>query len=291
MTSEMDPADELRRMRLAAGFTQEQLAGLAGIHLRTVRGLETRHVTTPRRSSLALLARAFGLDVTSTLRFMEAWGFAELAPVEVWDPLGEADPDRIDHYLAESAAHVTPVALSELTVVGVDRTVVSRRTEEVTVALSDCVVGRRIFYDPEEPHIDVEKFHLVELENCQVVRERIDHRGRGKLIELSYGRSLRRGESHIVRYTADMAAARRAPTIAAPDVGREIGGFIRSPASYVLEVRFHDRARPRWCTQVFQPTPQGRVRTVGPLRPDGSNTFHIALLNPKPGGHGILWGW
>ncbi|TME33916.1 MAG: helix-turn-helix domain-containing protein [Chloroflexi bacterium] len=54
----------LRRFRLAAGFSQEQLAERAGLSVDAVAALERGRRTTPRPSTLALLAKALGLTPT-----------------------------------------------------------------------------------------------------------------------------------------------------------------------------------------------------------------------------------
>jgi tetratricopeptide (TPR) repeat protein/DNA-binding XRE family transcriptional regulator len=51
----------LRERRIAAGFTQEQLAERAGLGIRTIRDLERDRVRRPHRESIALLATALGL--------------------------------------------------------------------------------------------------------------------------------------------------------------------------------------------------------------------------------------
>ena len=51
----------LRERRIAAEFTQEELAERAGLAIRTIRNLERDRVRRPRRESMALLAAALGL--------------------------------------------------------------------------------------------------------------------------------------------------------------------------------------------------------------------------------------
>src|SRR5215467_14505259 len=53
--------DLLRRFRLAAGLTQEELAERAGLSRRGITDLERGARTTPRRETLALLVTALGL--------------------------------------------------------------------------------------------------------------------------------------------------------------------------------------------------------------------------------------
>ncbi|HEU4346182.1 MAG TPA: BTAD domain-containing putative transcriptional regulator, partial [Actinoplanes sp.] len=52
----------LRRHRIGAGLTQDQLAGRAGLSVRTVRDIESGRVRAPRDRSLAALAAALGLS-------------------------------------------------------------------------------------------------------------------------------------------------------------------------------------------------------------------------------------
>src|SRR5215472_8506634 len=51
----------LRRFRLAAGLTQEELAGLSSLSVRTISYLETGHSAKPYRRSIQMLADALSL--------------------------------------------------------------------------------------------------------------------------------------------------------------------------------------------------------------------------------------
>jgi predicted ATPase/transcriptional regulator with XRE-family HTH domain len=62
----------LRRLRLAAGLTQEALAERAGVSARAVGDLERQPDRQPRLDSLALLADALGLDPAERARFLAA---------------------------------------------------------------------------------------------------------------------------------------------------------------------------------------------------------------------------
>src|SRR5262249_5045035 len=54
--------DVLRNRRRAAGLTQEELAELAGLSVRSVSGWERGEGAVPRRDTLTLLVRALGLS-------------------------------------------------------------------------------------------------------------------------------------------------------------------------------------------------------------------------------------
>ena len=64
----------IRRYRIAAGLSQEELSEKADISVRTVRNLERGRVRRPRHSTLRLLAVALGLDHDTTARLTHmAW--------------------------------------------------------------------------------------------------------------------------------------------------------------------------------------------------------------------------
>jgi predicted ATPase len=65
-------AELLRRLRRAAGLTQEELAGRARLGTRSVSDLERGISTTPRRDTVDLLARALQLDERSRAAFEAA---------------------------------------------------------------------------------------------------------------------------------------------------------------------------------------------------------------------------
>jgi transcriptional regulator with XRE-family HTH domain len=62
----------LRRLRLAAGLTQEALAERAGLSAKAVSELERDPARTPRLDSVTLLADALGLDEAGRADFLAA---------------------------------------------------------------------------------------------------------------------------------------------------------------------------------------------------------------------------
>src|SRR5918993_5378515 len=55
----------LRRLRLVAALSQEELAERAGLSARGISALETGHRATPRPETVRLLAEALGLDAAT----------------------------------------------------------------------------------------------------------------------------------------------------------------------------------------------------------------------------------
>ncbi len=292
MSELTDGPVHLRTLRSSARLTQEQLAELAGLHERTVRGLETGRILAPRRSTLDLLARALGLDVRRHTTLLAAWGQHDLSPVDGrHPPLTRETYSEIEDFLALSARQTMAVSVSETVEIGPDRRPLRRRTQEVIIALEDGATTRSLFFDPEDPTVDVARLHVDDLENASVLREWMDESGSSKLFQISLGRRLAVGETHILRYAVNSAQARRASAIRMPDSGREIGGFLRSPALYLLEVRFDPTMLPRSCDQVYQPRPLAPAQVTARLQVNNCHAAHIALINPKPGGHGVAWSW
>jgi transcriptional regulator with XRE-family HTH domain len=65
-------ADALRRLRAAAGLTQEELAGAAGLSSRAISDLERGMVTAPHKDTVRLLAEALHLDGPGRTEFEAA---------------------------------------------------------------------------------------------------------------------------------------------------------------------------------------------------------------------------
>src|SRR5436190_23859464 len=65
-------AGRLRRLRLRAGLTQEELADRSGLSVEAISALERGFRRHPRRATLALLADALGLAAAERDAFLEA---------------------------------------------------------------------------------------------------------------------------------------------------------------------------------------------------------------------------
>jgi tetratricopeptide (TPR) repeat protein/transcriptional regulator with XRE-family HTH domain len=100
--------DLLREHRVAAGFTQEQLAERSGLGTRTIRDLERGRVTRPHRESIALLATALGLPAAARDELALAgnqltWRQAPDGPAAA-SAVPRQLPPAVPHFAGRSAA-------------------------------------------------------------------------------------------------------------------------------------------------------------------------------------------
>ncbi len=285
------PAQMLRRLRVRAGLSQSQLAALADVHERTVRGMELGHVARPRQTTVRLLSRALALDLAEAREFADAWGWPAGGLGEPWrHTVTRLASTEIGRRLARSAQDTTLVSATEIVEIGADRREQRRRIHEVVTALRDGVRHRLISYDPEDRAVDADLARMEDVENARVEREWTDLAHRVRLFDLAFDRTLASGQYHSIHYTISSGADGSEVRHDAPGVDRALGGFVRSPALYVLEVRFHDDVTPVDVTQVFQPTPQAPLDVVRPLEVVAGRV-HLVLVDPRPGGHGLEWRW
>src|SRR5215213_10290373 len=79
----------LRRLRLVAGLSQEELADRSGLSTRGISALETGHRATPRLETVRLLADALGLDDATRAELVAA-AWPELAALAGAQPRAAA---------------------------------------------------------------------------------------------------------------------------------------------------------------------------------------------------------
>jgi transcriptional regulator with XRE-family HTH domain len=60
----------LRETRWRTGLTQQELAELSGLSIRTISDIERGHVLYPRPATLRMLARALGMNEAQTADFL-----------------------------------------------------------------------------------------------------------------------------------------------------------------------------------------------------------------------------
>src|SRR5690349_11693975 len=81
----------LRRYRVAAGFTQDELAEAAGLSTRSISNIERGIAHTPRRDTVSILADALGLSEQERAMF-EAAARGKGAPSQVRPTAGTGAP-------------------------------------------------------------------------------------------------------------------------------------------------------------------------------------------------------
>jgi transcriptional regulator with XRE-family HTH domain len=286
------PNATLRTLRRDAGLTQDRLAELSGVNVRTIRGIESGTITRPRLSTIDAVTRAVGLSVSARAQVLEELGILD-SRTTPYD--GAVDTpavlDEVEERLARSRKDFRAIAVVERAQIGRSRRVSSRTTEEVLLAQEDGVSRRLIHYDPMDDTVRIDAMELGSLDNCRLQSAEAAKTGRGKFFELALDQELSRGDTYITRYSVDFDAARADDEPSGIGDGAELTGFMRPPDLYVLEVHFDPDDVPRQCTQVYQPRPFLRPTPVRRLRLNTDSSCHIALMRPRPGGHGISWSW
>jgi predicted ATPase/DNA-binding CsgD family transcriptional regulator len=139
----------LRRHRLAAGLTQEGLAGCAGLSARAVSDLERGVKRGPRPDTLRLLARALGLDSDARGALAAAaWPAAPAAPAQPQNLPAQSTPlvGRAREVAAVRARLRDP-AVRLVTLTGAGGTGKTRLAVEVAAGLADAFPDGVVFVD------------------------------------------------------------------------------------------------------------------------------------------------
>ena len=85
----------VRSERLAAGMTQEQLAGKSGLSVRAISNLERGRTARPHPRSLVVLAAALGLPETAGAAWSARLRAAQASSASSQAPPAEGEPSRI----------------------------------------------------------------------------------------------------------------------------------------------------------------------------------------------------
>jgi transcriptional regulator with XRE-family HTH domain len=113
--NDISPGDRLASIRMRRGFTQERLAELSGVSLKTIRNMEQGAEHRPRVQTLLKLASALRVD-TSTLMHPGQPEAPDPAPVDQWDdvraalyePLGPGGEPADEDGILAGLSHVIP---------------------------------------------------------------------------------------------------------------------------------------------------------------------------------------
>jgi len=263
----------LKRYRESRGLTQDQLADLAGLAVRTVRFLESRHPHRPRPHTQHALVAALGLTRDERLQFAASWD----AAFEI-----RKDPGAdITHREVTSGDTLfdgsLPLWNSDRIVIDERRARLIRTTEEVRVSSRDDLSTHVAMVTEFVPGIPVE---VSALENCRVRRNwRQDDM---QYVEFELKNPVGRGELFLVRY--EMTSGLR--DVSRP--GLVATGFFAPPLVCSLEI---DLLRPnprRRAKYVYQPAPGEEFLELRSVVAS-ERRLNLILRNPVVGAHGIEW--
>lgn len=280
----------IRTSRLTAGLTQEHLAALSELSVRTVRNLELGTGPLPRRGSLARIAAALGMNPIQRAELMLGAGYSDEADT-AQDPFefdANLDTGRL---IRDNVANLSWISVQLRTRIGPHR--VEQEEEEIRVmqARRDNVDGVYLICEADTGRYEDARGVGIEcLEDCEVVETRLFREQNMRVIRLGFGRTLRRGESHSYRfrmaYPGD--APRRAGRITEGYGGN---GFFRPTPLYAMRVEFDPADPPAECVQVYRSRPNRAVRDVRPIPLLNSTTAQLVIQDAKPGTHGLRWSW
>ena len=292
----------LHRIRRTANLTQEQLAELSGMHVRSIRALEIGQVSAPRRSSLERIAAAAGLDHADLGRFLTAWGHVDEVstqrPFELLTPRpapGSSPATQGGFPLPTDGRAMTTsrnVVLHKTIQVGANRHILWEEIGQVVLALTDGVDGKQLICEPDQP-VDLDQVVATNLAHCRVGEQR-EVAGRGvKVFDFLFDRTLDRGDTHLLRYRIEYGDHGLPLTSdgTRPQEGFSFHGLFGPCASLVVQVNFAPEDPPRRCEQVFATRPAAPIRVRRALSIDSWHCAHVAIQSPRPGGHGIRWFW
>lgn len=288
----------LKRARIRAGLTQQQLADLAELSVRTVRALESGSVSTPHVGSLTRIVAALGLASAARLDFLGAWGCEDHGEFAVMEALYAGDRPGLQGLRAAVRARVADLdclALLSRAVVGENRRIQYRDIDMVVMARRDGVTGRVALCEPTSSvHLD-----LVNVDNsdaCRVQRERTLPNLGVKVFELDFGKTLARGDTHGFHYRVDYRRATNASDRSAADDKSMCAdlagdGFYRTVPLYSFQVQFDPGDVPRECVRVFRARPGAAIVDMGRVPMSDWASAQLTIQDARPGHHGLRWRW
>jgi transcriptional regulator with XRE-family HTH domain len=274
----------LLECRAARGLTQEALAHLAKVAVRTVRGIETGRIQSPRADTLARLATALNLSAGQREQFLASWGRQRPAPFrrDIW---GEGDLAERIYRQHRSMKHLY---IGCAVTVGPTGKVEYRDNLDVILATWRRIDRKYVVLVPSEGY-DQWKVDFENLDGCHIGSSRAAVTN-ARVVELVLDSPLEAGDTCVLsdrmRYTRANHADRRADPSEVAAVG------LASPTDLlVLQVQFAPTRQPRLCEQIFWRRTDSEPEPVAELNLSPSAQVHVAIPSPQAGLHGIRWTW
>ncbi|MGI8666853.1 MAG: helix-turn-helix domain-containing protein [Jatrophihabitans sp.] len=279
--------------RRRAGLTQEQVAAVGGIAVRTLRSMESGSGRRPRRSSVLQVCAVLDLDYAGRTELLSLYGLAaERADLSFPYTRRQARPNLIDTTIREIRSSLETVSISGLVVVGSGGAGRHETEDRLVTARADGVDRTFAFCDPD-PEIGCSDITISPTSGCTVGARTHIPGSDIILFEILFTRSLQRGESYTFSYQLDY----RLPEHDQRRAHRSgpVGGFNGYVLTdkvdiYTTRVRFEAQEPPPGCYQIFRHRPGEPILDVRQLAV-ASGEVQLVLRNPRRGSHGIRWAW
>lgn len=289
--SEIRPGgDLLRQRRRAAGLSQQELAAVAGVSVRTVRNLERgNHSSRPFPATIAALGDALRLSLEDRSAVLDSWNAAS-------NSKGFADLDVrlaviIDALRASGVANHADYRVLHRTrriTIGPDRTILWQTEEQLVVADTDGV-QRLFMLIPSDAAFDPADLTFSAICSCGLRQRLVQD---VLVVEIDLGRALRAGEQQFMSFRADT----HRPEPLTSGRGRALqpqelvtSGFRGGVKSLVIHVQFDGPTPSRAWTLARLPPSAVEERTD--VRLDGWNGLTMAGQDLPPGTYGLRWQW
>jgi transcriptional regulator with XRE-family HTH domain len=280
-----DGPETVRRFRRAIGMTQERLAEISCVSVRTIRTLERDPRAEPRQSSLDRVADALALNDSERGLLLSTWGYGELrrtrtfadlvGPDNRLDPMVRAVEERV------AQAHTT-AGLRSVQITDSDRV---RRDEVRRVVQADQDEVRGVVLITETDGCPPDHISVTTQEGCagwsSTFLPGIDI----LIIDVAFATALNRGDQHAYGLTIDYVCP---PGFDHPPMTPVIGTGVNHPGSLcVVHVGFD--GHPRRTAYVRGDLSSASLHEIGPIPCDDRNRAQIVVSDAAPGFHGIRW--
>ena len=192
----------LRRLRRASGMSQQFLADVSGVSVRTIRGLENGAIRHPRSSSLAELATGLQLSVDDADRLVRGWERGDQVPLpEMVAATG------VEGFLAaqgiDGIAGVRTVSLTCHIVVAANRRI--RAIDSLWVVRAVASGAQEYVYvDAWDPSMEVADIRLDGFRGCALGVRRQSHPVGIVAFTLRFPQPLAQGQPHVFGYHAEV---------------------------------------------------------------------------------------
>ncbi|GLZ42361.1 XRE family transcriptional regulator [Actinokineospora sp. NBRC 105648] len=208
---------------------------------------------------------------------------ARRTPVPVQGSAPWSDTGEFRRLVAEldlsQDAHLTRISAHDRIEIGADRAKRLQRTRQVLRAETDGV--DRLVVTSWAERRGGPPPTLAGTRNCTLGKVNVDVRGGQVAAELLFDHALTRRETIIVEHETHV------PTPRPVAYGHQ--RMSRLPVrEYLIEIRFHPRALPRYCVQFSEVAGREQVRAI---TLDSAYTAHAVALDLDPGRYGIRWSW